>query len=165
MLQDEGKRSSLGEKAQRRARETFGVLTVLAGIALLGWAAPSGVDHFTFAGRIAIAVAGYALSPIDLIPDFIPDIPAFEMGGRRFSKEAECGYVLRRSRSTAPMIRMSVIENPQDAHSVGLQRAKQRIVSKEAIASAPFHIRPQQIHPHKSEAGRAGEVECVVVSK
>jgi drug/metabolite transporter (DMT)-like permease len=39
-------------------RETFGVLTVLAGIALLGWAAPSGVDHFTFGGRVAIAVAG-----------------------------------------------------------------------------------------------------------
>lgn len=39
-------------------REAAGALTVVAGVALLGWAAPSGVDHFTFAGRIAIGLAG-----------------------------------------------------------------------------------------------------------
>jgi hypothetical protein len=46
----------LGEKVG--AREAVGALTVVAGVALLGWAAPSGIDHFTFRGRIAIAVVG-----------------------------------------------------------------------------------------------------------
>ena len=39
-------------------REAGGALTVVAGVAMLGWAAPSGIDHFTFGGRIAIAVFG-----------------------------------------------------------------------------------------------------------
>jgi hypothetical protein len=39
-------------------REAGGALTVVAGVALLGWAAPSGIDHFTYSGRVAIAVAG-----------------------------------------------------------------------------------------------------------
>lgn len=40
------------------AREAAGALTVVAGVALLGWAAPAGIDHFTHRGRIAIAVVG-----------------------------------------------------------------------------------------------------------
>jgi hypothetical protein len=39
-------------------REAAGALTVVAGVALLGWAAPSGADHFTHGGRIAIAIVG-----------------------------------------------------------------------------------------------------------
>jgi hypothetical protein len=46
----------LGEAVGRR--EVAGVLTVIAGVAALGWAAPSGIDHFTVGGRIAVAVAG-----------------------------------------------------------------------------------------------------------
>ncbi len=40
------------------SREIGGALTVVAGVALLGWAAPSGIDHFTRGGRIAIAITG-----------------------------------------------------------------------------------------------------------
>ena len=49
----------LGETVGRR--EALGALTVIAGVALLGWAAPSRIDHFTFDGRVGIAVAGALL--------------------------------------------------------------------------------------------------------
>ena len=39
-------------------REVCGALTVVAGVALLAWAAPSGIDHFTHTGRIAVAAFG-----------------------------------------------------------------------------------------------------------
>lgn len=39
-------------------REVCGALTVVAGVALLAWAAPSGIDHFTHTGRIAVAIFG-----------------------------------------------------------------------------------------------------------
>jgi len=42
-------------------REVGASLTVIAGVAVLGWAAPSHADHFTGPGRVAIAVAGVAI--------------------------------------------------------------------------------------------------------
>jgi drug/metabolite transporter (DMT)-like permease len=46
----------LGERVGRR--EVGGALTVVAGVAVLCWAAPSGIDHFTHGGRISIAIIG-----------------------------------------------------------------------------------------------------------
>ena len=46
----------LGEKVGRR--EVGGALTVVGGVAVLAWAAPTGIDHFTHSGRLAIAIAG-----------------------------------------------------------------------------------------------------------
>jgi len=90
------------------------------------------------------------------------------MVGGCFGKAAECSHVLRRSRSTAPVIRMSVVENPQHAHTASVQRAKQRVVSKEAISpplstfahtypSAQTRSRP--LGPSRVR-GRPGVGEC-----
>jgi drug/metabolite transporter (DMT)-like permease len=46
----------LAKKVGRR--EIGGALTVVAGVAVLGWAAPSGIDHFTANGRSGVAVVG-----------------------------------------------------------------------------------------------------------
>jgi hypothetical protein len=39
-------------------REVAGALTVISGVALLGWAAPSSIDHFTYDGRVGIVIGG-----------------------------------------------------------------------------------------------------------
>ena len=69
-------------------REVAGALTVVAGVALLGWAAPSGVDHFTCGGRIAIAVAGRAgrARPAHAAP-----APASPAGSRPASSRGSAG--------------------------------------------------------------------------
>lgn len=53
-------RRLLGESVGRV--EALGVMTVVAGVALLGWAAPSGIDHFTRNARLGVAAAGVALA-------------------------------------------------------------------------------------------------------
>jgi hypothetical protein len=50
----------LGETVGRR--EAAGGLTVVGGIALLGWAAPASIDHFTYDGRVGVVIAGCVLA-------------------------------------------------------------------------------------------------------
>ena len=46
--------------------------------------------------------------------------------------------------SAAPVVRMSIIENPKHAHSARVQRAQQRIVTGEPKPAAPFSSPAQQ---------------------
>ena len=60
-------------------------------------------------------------------------------------------------RGVAPVIGMSIIEDPEDTHihRGGIQRAKQRIVSKETQSTSPFRRSPTAaIHTHRSRSPR-----------
>jgi len=91
---------------------------------------------------------------------------SLKVSGGCFSKSAKSGYVFRSSRHCAAVIRMSVVENPENAHLAGLAGSHEGIVSKETKAPSSLDIGPKHIHAHEAKArGVSGIKRAVIPEK